>query len=184
MHVREKLATDNRHCEKKEVWQRARWTLKVSFPPEHVHSLPFPPWQAHVCPCVQSDLHRHTVKTWDCGARRTTKRDHEHAGIYNSSVQIFDTYSVKDVNSARLTLWVLGFFFLIFLLSGGKTRQNLWNGKVCFVKSLLINPGRLFGTLRDPEGVAVKGAVEHFGKRAAWAAAWQEWNMQRGGWPL
>lgn len=54
------------------------------------------------------------------------------------------------------------FFFLI----GGKTRQNLWNGKVYVVTSLPVNPGRLFGTLRDPEGVAFEGAVEHSGKHA------------------
>lgn len=63
---------------------------------------------------------------------------------------------------------------ICFFLIGGKTRQNLWNGKVYVVTSLSVNPGRLFGTLRDPEGVAFEGAVEHFGKHATWAAAWCE----------
>lgn len=175
LHREEKLATNNCHSEsrakKKKVWQRT-FNSKGQFSTEG------------------------NVSICDVGVASTTREDEdvktlraeEHKRGVNTKV--FTIHLYKYLTRIALTMWIqqgrrceLWDFFFTFFLVVWKTRQNLWNGNVYVATSLSVTPGRLFGTLRDPEGVAFEGAVEHFGKRAAWAAAWGAWRTRGGvGW--
>lgn len=93
-----------------------------------------------------------------------TRKGTINTKIFTIHLYKYLTHSINDANSTGASSWVVRFFFLSFFFESVEKQDGISEmAKFCVLTSLSVNPVRLFGTLRDPEGVALKGAVEHFG---------------------